>query len=72
MTNTKELLSLIKNSGLKKGYIAEQLKITTYGLQKKIQNDSEFKSSEIAIMCELLNITSLKEKERIFFAIKVD
>ena len=68
MTNTALLNQLIKESGLKKKYIAEQLGITGYGLQKKIENLSEFKSSEISIMCDLLNINSLKQKETIFFA----
>lgn len=68
MTNTVLLNQLIKESGLKKKYIAEQLGITGYGLQKKIENQTEFKSSEIATICNLLNITSLKLKESIFFA----
>lgn len=68
MTNTELLNRIIKESGLKKKYIAERLGITGYGLQKKIENRSEFKSSEISILCELLGITSLKQKETVFFA----
>lgn len=72
MTDTQELLKIINESGLKKGYIAEKLGITTYGFQKKVENKSQFKAEEIKILCELLNIKSLKEKEKIFFAKEVD
>jgi len=72
MTDTKKLLEVIELSGLKKGFIASKLGITTYGLQKKIENKTQFKAEEIAIMCKILKISSLKEKENIFFAQKVD
>ena len=67
MTDTSVLLSKIKKSGLKKGYIAEKLGITVYGLQKKIENRSQFKAEEIKILCNVLEISSLEEKESIFF-----
>lgn len=72
MTDTEKLIRAIKVSGLKKGFIASKLGITTYGFQKKVENKSQFKAEEIGILCDLLNITSLKEKEKIFFAEKVD
>jgi hypothetical protein len=68
LTNTDKLNKAINESGLKKKYIAKQLNITYYGLKLKIDNTNEFLASEIAIMCKLLNINSLKEKEEIFFA----
>lgn len=72
MTDTKKLLEAIKDSGLRKGFIAGKLGITTYGFQKKVENKSQFKAEEIKILCDLLGITSLEEKERIFFASNVD
>ena len=36
----------------------------------KMQNKQEFKTSEVAALCELLEIESLEEKERIFFCQK--
>ena len=72
MTDTEELLKVIEKSGLRKGFIANQLGITTYGLQKKVENKTQFKAGEIKILCEILNITSLEEKEKIFFATNVD
>lgn len=72
MTDTQELLKIIEKSGLRKGFIAEKLGLTTYGLQKKVENKSQFKAEEIKTLCEVLKITSLEEKEKIFFADDVD
>lgn len=71
MTDTKELERLIEDSGLKKNYIAKTIGLSRQGLANKIQNRSPFTSTEIKRLCELLNITSLKDKERIFFAADV-
>ena len=71
MTDTKELELLIKDSGLKKSYIAKTLGLSRQGLANKIQNKSPFTSTEISCLCKVLDITSLKDKERIFFATNV-
>lgn len=68
MTNTELLMDFIKKSGLKLGFIADQMDLSRFGLSKKINNDSEFKASEIEKLCNLLDITSLEDRERIFFA----
>ena len=68
MTNTSLLEQYIEKSGYKKAYIAQQLGITSYGLALKINNKSEFKASEMTILCRLLKINA-KDKEAIFFAI---
>ena len=72
MTNTKALREIIRSKGLKLNYIAEKLNLSPYGLSLKIDNKTEFKTGEITALCELLGITTLGEKERIFFAKKVD
>lgn len=72
MTNTIMLERLIKESGLKKKYIAKKLNLSTYGLSLKINNKSEFTTSEIIGICELLGIVRLSDKENIFFNHKVD
>ncbi len=73
MTNTKALEEIIDKSGYKKSYIAKVIGLkSTFGLSKKIRNESEFKATEINALCELLGITSLEEKDRIFFAKEVD
>ena len=71
MTNTEALKKKIEEQGLKLGFIAEKLGLTQYGFANKVNNKTEFKSTEIKILCKLLNITSLEEKESIFFAEEV-
>ena len=71
MTNTALLEQYIEKSGYRKSYIAAQLGLTAYGFSLKISNKSEFKASEITILCKLLKITA-RDKEAIFFAKVVD
>lgn len=68
MTNTVLLEQKISQSGYKKSYIAKVIGLTAYSLAKKVRNESEFKAKEINLLCDLLSIDSLEEKERIFFA----
>ena len=68
MNNTKLLEQKIKESGYKKKYLAGQLNLSYCGFRKKVNNDSDFSSTEIATLCRLLNIKALAEKEKIFFA----
>lgn len=65
MTNTELLKEKIEQSGYKLKYVASQLGITYYGFLKKINNETEFKASEIQTLCNLLEITKA-EKEQIF------
>ena len=67
MTNTSLLEQYIEKSGYKKNFIAQQIGITAYAFALKINNKSEFKASEMTILCKLLKI-SAKDKEAIFFA----
>lgn len=67
MTNTSLLEQYIEKSGYKKAFIADQLGLTAYGFMLKVNNKSEFKASEMQILCQLLKI-SAKDKEAIFFA----
>lgn len=68
MTNTELLEAKIKESGLRKNYIAEKLGLSPFGFANKVSGKTEFKTSEVASLCELLNISTLSEKEIIFFA----
>lgn len=68
MTNTEMLRRIIKESGLKLEYIAAQLEISRFSLSKKIENETEFKASEIQKLCDVLRISSNEDKEAIFFA----
>lgn len=67
MTDTYRLKSAIQNAGLKYYKVAEKLGLTRYGLKKKIENDSEFKASEIVILTKLLKLTK-EDRDKIFFA----
>ena len=66
MTNTKLLKKTIGGSGLKRYVIAEQMDLTYAGLLNKINNQSEFKASEIKKLSEILGIDH-ELRERIFF-----
>ncbi len=68
MTDTKRLLKIIDNSGLKRVYIAEKLGIDRFSLYKKIRNETEFKASEIKNLCKILDITDDKTISEIFFS----
>lgn len=72
MVNTQLLNEKIEMSGYKKEFIAKQLNITRAGFYKKATNGSEFTSSEVSILCKILSITKLSEKESIFFAEEVN
>ena len=72
MTDSNALRQLITEKGYKYKFVAEKLGLSPNGLALKIDNINDFKAREIAILCEVLGITSLKEKDRIFFAKKDD
>ena len=67
MTNTEMLRDTIKAKGLKFNYVAEQLGITPYALQKKIDNENDFWAREIYVLTSVLGL-SRKERDEIFFA----
>lgn len=72
MTNSEILKRKIKDKGLKLKFLSEKMGIAYYSLALKISNKQEFKASEIQSLCELLDISDLKEREKIFFAKNVD
>ncbi len=68
MTNTNLLRKKIDDSGYKLRYVAKRLGITYQGFLKKINNETEFKASEIVILKDLLNLTD-DELQQIFFCL---
>lgn len=68
MTNTALLVEFIEKSGYKRSYIAQRLDLTPYGFANKVNNKSEFKASEINMLCDLLHIDSPADKEAVFFS----
>lgn len=71
MTNTELLEEKIKKSGKKKGYLAKKVGLSLAGFYNCCTNKSEFKTSQVQILCDELNIESLEEKQQIFFAVDV-
>lgn len=68
MTNTELLEKKISDSGKKKTFLANKIGLSLVGFRNCCINKAEFKASQIQILCEELNITSLKERHAIFFA----
>ena len=68
MTNTILLEKKIKESGKKKSYLAKRCGLSRVGFYNCMTNKAEFKTSHIEILCVELSITSLREKDSIFFA----
>ena len=68
MTDTVRLKNAIEKSGMKISAILERMEIKSYAtLRDKIENKQEFKASEIAKLCEILNLDTC-QMEEIFFA----
>lgn len=66
MGNPQYLEELIVASGKKKGYLAARLGMTRPTFNKKRKNPSSFTNFQSDILCEELNITDLKERQKIF------
>lgn len=71
MINMQLLENEIKDSGLKKGYIANKMGLTTQGLSKKIKK-CRLTTDEADALCKIIGICSDKKKCEIFFASNVD
>lgn len=68
MTNQKLLEKKILESGKKKCYLAKKCGLSRMGFLNCVKGDALFNTSHVKILCAELNITSLKERESIFFA----
>lgn len=68
MTNVKLLEDKIRQSGLKKGYLAERLGVSRGTLCSLLSNKTEFKTSQIRTLCEILGIEDDEVIKTIFFA----
>ena len=68
MTNVELLKEKIRQSGLKKAYIAAKMGIAPNTLTALLKNKAEFKISHIRAICQVLNIHDEAEIKAIFFA----
>lgn len=67
MVDTELLEQKIIESGKKIGYLSEKLGISRQYFRMKCKNKADFTNRETDILCDELNITTLTEKEKIFF-----
>ena len=68
MTNVDLLQQKVAESGLKNSFIAERLGISRAAWYKKLKGQYPFTAEQIQALCNVLHITSLREKEEIFFS----
>ena len=68
MVNTVELKKALLDAGMSQRKLAEITEISKNALNRKINNYSEFNSSEISAVCEALDITDPARKCAIFLA----
>lgn len=71
MTDTIKLGVAISESGITITAIAKKIGITREGFYKKLNNETEFKASEISALQEILGLSNRKRDE-IFFAKNVE
>lgn len=67
MTDSLQLRNVIKKKGYKYKFIAAELGITPYCLQKKIDNITDFKGKEIVKITSILDLSTI-QRDEIFFA----
>lgn len=68
MVNTTLLKEKVKSSGYRTSWIAEQLGITRSAWSYKLNGQRSFSNEEVKLLCKLLKINSLRERNDIFFA----
>ena len=67
MVNTTLLKEKVKASGYRTGWIAEQLGISRAAWSYKLNGQRGFSTEEVKLLCKLLKISSLRERDDIFF-----
>lgn len=68
MTNVELLNEKINDSGKKKGFLAQKLGVSRATFKSLCVGKSQFKTEQVKILCDELNIVNPQEKESIFFA----
>lgn len=71
MTDTRLLSQVINDSGITITAIAKKLGIIRESFYKKMNNETEFKASEIISLQNILSLTN-QIRDNIFFAAKVE
>lgn len=68
MTNVELLKEKVAKSGLKSAFICESIGISRGAWYNKLNGKTQFTAEEIKKLCDALHITSLREREEIFFS----
>lgn len=71
MTDSRLLKETIEGSGISVSFLARKLGISREGFYKKLNNESEFKASEILCLSDALHLTD-DRRDSIFFAKNVE
>ena len=66
MTDTMWLRTCIERKGVKLGYVANVLGISSATLRYKLNNERDFKLSEVDKLCSLLHLTR-DQRDQCFF-----
>jgi len=67
MIDTILLEQKIKDAGKTKSHLSKKMGISIQTLRLKMQNVSDFTTTQVDVLCSELDITRLTEKEKIFF-----
>lgn len=71
MTNTELFRKKVEEIGVTYTFIASKIGITREALYNKINNETEFKASEITVCSKILLLSS-KERDEIFFNVELN
>lgn len=71
LTDKEKLSEAIEDSGMTIKAIAKKLGIARGSFYKKLNNETEFKASEISVLQKILDLSNEKRDE-IFFVVKVE
>lgn len=66
MLNTQLLDKKIESSGLKVGFIVDQLGLSRNGFDKKRKGKTPFRVAEVYVLCDLLRLSE-EERRKIFY-----
>ena len=72
MTDSAALRQLVTERGLKLKYIAGRMNLSQYGLQRKIDNKSEFTVGEMLALVDAVGGMTDEQQKQIFFGNSVD
>jgi hypothetical protein len=67
MADVQYLEKEIKNSGLKREYLAKKCGMTRQSFTTKCKNPETFTAAQVSVLCKELKITQLSKQKQIFF-----